>query len=350
MSAEIVQHALDPMIMNEALHSLSRAKTVAVGSGGAVVAGIALAARMRSNNQEGIVKDGRARFVDQGWIGLRERNRQFYSLTPVYDPFAQISQPEVDPNIDIANTSGPAGKPIALSSRDKAKLAFDIHDLFDPEAEPMYWEKEYFDLLLPGFMLALHPWRKYKLLNTQNDNRAFVFKDIHVPDNTGRLHNIGGGFTWGHITGVDENRQLRRYEYLNDSVTHRAGPVCVEQLVLNGIMASKGSGATDVGDQIRTLIEPVVYEKLYGAEDPVAKARTLFDDVQRETHDALLDLGSELRVVAPIVSPNIIGHWAIMGADGKPQSQDDLQRARLTLLSQSQQSSVGFTTAAQVEL
>ncbi|MBC7581648.1 hypothetical protein H7097_02135 [Aeromicrobium sp.] len=291
MAAEL----LTELIVNNSLkdvsefgmRSASQVKGVAAGAGSAAIVGLGVFMKMKAGSPEGLSKNGRVRFVDPGWIGMRERNRQFYKSTPIYDPFAQIS----------GLKSGPVP----------------IQSLFKTDGKPIGWDKEFYDLLLPGFLISPHPWRKYKLLNTQNDNRSFNFntQNVQVPDIKGRLFNLSGAFTWGHITGIDDNRQRKQYEYLKSSDSRPAGPVSVEQLVVNGLMAGKGTGATDVGDQIRTIIEPIIFEQLYESEEPAVEARTLFESVERMSHDRLLDLGAELREVEPIASPHIFGHLAM---------------------------------------
>lgn len=335
MSVEILQSALDPLLANgvfervqDGVHEgLSSIKAVGLGAGATAVAGISIYLRMKSNSKsEGIVTDGRVRFVDQGWIGLREHNRQFYKSTPIYDPFEQIEDP--------------------------AAGSVPIYHL-KKRAQPIAWEKEFYELLLPGWMVAPHPWRKYKLLNTQNDNRAFTFRaeDNQVPDKNGRLFNIGGGFTWGHITGVDDNRQRKSYAYLKDGFNistgeaRKAGPVSVEQLVFNGIMAGKGTKETDVGDQVRTIIQPEIYDLLYESKNPAKKARRIFPELKERTNDRLLDLGAELRVVEPIVSPHTLGHLAIKGRTPAEQ-QRDLEVVALHIMGDDNLSQIGFSPAA----
>jgi hypothetical protein len=336
MPGELLQIALDPMNMTEVRHfsmeGASHIGGIIAGASGTAIAGIAIYMRMKSNSkQEGIGKDGRVRFIDQGYIGLRERSRQFYKSTPIYDPFELIEDPE--------------GGPVS------------IHDIWNADAEPVDWDKEFYELLKPGLVVAPHPWRKYKLLNTQNDNRAFSFfeRDLQVPDKYGRLYNIGGNFTWGHITGVDEHRQLKHYEYYEDGIDirtgekRRAGPVRVEQLVFNGIMAGKGTKETDVGDQVRTVIEPVIFKLLKGRKNPMKHADKIEPIVKETTHDRLLDLGAELRVLEPIVTPNKLGHLAMN--DRSPQErQRDLELVGAYIVSQEEQSQIGFSPAARTNI
>jgi|GEM_PF-4674478 len=336
MSVEILQSALDPLLLNgvfdrvqDGVHEgWSSIKAMGVGAGATAVAGVGIYLRMKSNSKsEGIVTDGRVRFVDQGWIGLREHNRQFYKSTPIYEP---VEQSAIQ----------------ALTQK-----------LVGQKRQPIAWEKEFYELLLPGWMIAPHPWRKYKLLNTQNDNRAFTFhaEDNQVPDKDGRLFNIGGGFTWGHITGVDDNRQRKSYAYLKDGLNittgeaRRAGSVSIEQLVFNGIMAGKGTAETDVGDQIRTIIQPEIYDLLYESKNPAKKARRIFPELKERTNDRLLDLGAELRVVEPVVSPHTFGHLALKGRLPDEQRKD-LELAALHIMGNQNQPQIGFSPAARINV
>ncbi len=306
MSVELLQTAVEAQIFREALdfgqHGVSQAKGVLAGAGSAALLGLGVYARMKSasGQQDGIASEGRVKFVDQGYIGLRERNRQFYKSIPLYD-------------------------------------------IMDPQSQIIGYDREYYETLLPGLRLAVVPWRKYKLLNTQSQTMPFKFENTQIENKAGRLHNIAGNFTWGHITGVDGDRQRVEYAFLNDSEKHAAGPVSVEQLIFNGIIAAKHQA--ELGEQVRSILEPVVADHLQGSKNPVKKALNLFTSVEMAVHDDLLDLGSELRQVKPVVSPHIFGHFAMKNGDGHIGQDRQLELAAVAQIGLSHPG-VGFGPAA----
>jgi hypothetical protein len=238
-----------------AQHGAAGTKGAVVGVGGLLATGAAVAFKKHAGG--GGAEHGRVKRVEQGQLGLREHNNKYYKLVPVI----------VD------------GKPVL--------------------------EKRFFELMQPGLRIAPVPWFKYKLLNTQNDQVDLDFKDKRVLSKDKRLFDLSGGVTWGHILGFDENRQRIPYEYSNGR------SVSVEQLVFNGIMAAKTQA--EVGRQVSSMVEPVIWRSLYGSRDPVEESQGLFELVRRATHDRLLDLGAELRELNLTASPNVLDHFGHIG-------------------------------------
>lgn len=239
---------------------VSNVKGVAVGASGVGAAALMFALKKQSGGkQEGTVQDGRVRRVESGYLGLREHNNKFYKLK----------------NIKV-------------------------------KGQIVRREMRFFDLMEPGLRISPVPWFKYKLVNTQNDAVDLDFKDKRVLSKGGRLFDLSGGIVWGHILGFDENKERIPYKY-----SDKRGEVSVERLVFNAIMAAKSQA--EVGKQITSLIEPVIWRKLYGTDDPVKESAGIFGVVKAETHDALLDLGAELRAVNLTVSPNVLDHYGNIG-------------------------------------
>jgi hypothetical protein len=229
-------------------HSVSSAKGFLVGAGSAGAAAL-LAVKKHSSGQEGTVKNGRVRRVDQGWIGLRERNNHFYKSI-------QVGENE--------------------------------------------WEKEFFKLMVPGLRIAPHPLRKYKLINTQN--QPLDLERFRVQDKAGRQHDINADIIWGHIRGIDEHGQRIRYE-------HRGQEVSVEQLVLNGIMAAKDEHG--VAKQVGSRVGDVLRQTLQDREDVREVAtKVLFGELVELCKDDLLDIGVELRALAiPQKEHTVLDHY-----------------------------------------
>ena len=289
MSVELIQQALEPLLMHaesmqtgtysqQALGGMAEgvANIGQQGFEGAkdallAVAGVYLVfSRMTKHSghhgggqaKPAEVREVRARVVRPWESGLLEKNGKFFDSKPVLDE--------------------KSGNQVVINGVEQ-------------------YSEDYYRLITPGFQLKnatnlLRPRTRMILLN--NLPQETTFKQVNFKNKDDDLFTLAGGMPWAHVKAQDEYGRPMKYEYLKagkaNGAARAAGRISVERALLNAIMTS--STKAEVAGQLEIIARPAVIKRLKGESDPdsAASEPEFYEEVERDVHDRFLERGSVL--------------------------------------------------------